>query len=124
VRPKTITFRYTGEGCAGSDNDQGSWDQCSSSSSGHSPVTIKIMDYDQLYLYVNQSGVEIGDLVTAAAANAGRTTMTSRTSYWIKNSWGYTKESGMLKTSCEKPLGVGDQFGSLEVVAMSFAPYP
>jgi hypothetical protein len=87
-------------------------------------VTIKIMDYDQLYLYVNQSGVDIGETVTAAAANAGRTTMTSRTSYWIKNTSGYTKESGMLKTSCEKPLKVGDKFGSLEVVGLTFAPYP
>jgi cysteine-rich repeat protein len=121
-RPSTITFRYTGLGCAGSSNGQGSADSCSSNASGKSPVMIKIADRRRWYWYLQQSNVAIGDLVAALAANGGRTKMTGETGYWIVDKNGKTIEDGELHTSCSVPLRPGDRFGSLEVMSLTLVP--
>jgi hypothetical protein len=118
-RPVTITFRYTGQGCAASSNGQGTKDSCNQGANGASPVMIKIADHRMRYWYLQMSGVKTGDLVTAMAASGGRTRMTGETGYWILNAQGQNVEDGRFHTSCSVPLRPGDKFGSLEVVSLT-----
>jgi hypothetical protein len=120
-RPSAMTFRYTGQGCAASNNPQSGYAQCWGGAGYAAPVRIKIADSNKTYWYADLSNVSVGDTVTATAAAAGTTIFTSTSGYWILNAWGKVIEDGTFSTSCYKPLAPGDKFGSLEVVDMTLA---
>jgi len=90
---------------------------CSGDAGAVQPVRIVITDGGSK-IFLDQSDVEINDLVTATAANAGKNDFSSNTVFEIFDESGGLIQSGNFHTSCSQPLNLGDQFGSLQVVGM------
>ncbi len=119
-RPTAISFRYTGGNCASSLQNQPS-DKFSCSDGpavGAAPVRI-LMGKDgggNISLDTGVANVPVGGVVTATAANAGRSDFDSQSMAALTDSGGAVVQALRIRTSCSKPLRLGDRFGSLEVV--------
>lgn len=119
----SMTLRYTGEGCAASDNPQGGKATCTGDAAFTSPVRILVRDAKKAnIIYADQSGVQLGGSVAAAASNAGKTKLGAQTLVRTFNTAGALVEEDAIHTSCSQPLAVGDHFGSFEVVGLELTP--
>ena len=109
-KPNSMILRYVGGGCSGSNNPQEGKATCSGNAGSTSPVNIKLSKDANGGGDIFFSGsVALNEDFTVTGSFG------SQTYYTINNS----QESGGFHTSCSKPLGVGDQFGSLLVVGLN-----
>ncbi len=117
-RPTAIQFRYTGNDCAASSNDQ-SDDKfdCEDFGSASGPVSIVIFNDNDIY--ADLSGVEAGAVIDAIAANAGNDEFDSEVEAEIRDAAGNLLQTLRLHTSCSQPLALGDAYGSLEVTSFT-----
>jgi len=122
----SLTLRYLGGDCSDTMNGQDAskqncWD---ASAAGTYPVRLIVSDGaaapPSTNTYVDASPIAIGDLVTINASDAGHSSLTSTTGYWIKDAGDNTLRSdGHFHTSCSQPLNLGDQFGPLQVYSIT-----
>jgi hypothetical protein len=120
-RPTAISFRYTGNGCADSSNTQAAdkWSCTPGPGNPAGPVRILVSKPDGTNVSLDTGlppSVEVGEVVTAMAANAGRADFDSDSRVRITDANGLLVEDVRLHTSCSQPLLTGDRYGSLEVV--------
>jgi hypothetical protein len=125
-KPRKSTFKYTGEGCSASNNNQGSdkW-YCQSSGGGlnlNATVYIKASSSEDGSGDVYFAGiVALNGTFTIDAATTGDDKLPSNTYFNI-----YASQGGALlqrlkiHTSCSTPIVMGDQFGSLIWEAIEF----
>ena len=100
-KPENLTWKYTGGGCAASDNDQGSDATCSGSINGAASVVIT------------------DDKGNIFAINPGEEFTTSRDAsqeFMLANGGG--TEVIQMHASCSQPIQAGDVYGSLTLVAL------
>lgn len=113
-KPNSLTFKYTGGGCAASNNTQATGKAvCSGVVNDSIAVTVVAGDKKMKELYT---------VVPMVVAKGGEFTIsTSRISsdsnIAITNYGG--TENNLIHTSCSQPLKVGDVFGSLTLVAFN-----
>jgi hypothetical protein len=105
-KPTSLTFRYTGGGCAASDNTQDK-DACSGSIDDSLPVMVTA--HKDSYV-ITPSTVNPGEEFTVTASG-----FDSDSYFYLTNAGG--TEENKIHTSCSNPLVVGDVFGSLTLVA-------
>jgi hypothetical protein len=110
-----ITLVYIGDflglGCTVS-NPQGGWASCTGVADPGDPVSITAppgLDVDPVDL------IEFGDLVTIA--NSSGWPLSTFTSFAVTGAGG--SQNITIKTSCHKPLSLGDRFGSFVVFGMN-----
>jgi large repetitive protein len=121
-KPKKLTMKYTGADCSVTSHNQ---DPSKVSCSGDPAEDI------QVYIIANdnsspgsgkkwfQGTVDLNDTWVIDATNAGQTRLSSETFVHIYSQQGGTKlQTLRFHTSCSQPLGIGDQFGSMEVTGM------
>ncbi len=101
-KPDTLTWEYTGGGCAASDNDQGSKTKCEGSINDTLPVLVKPEKGSDLT-------VNPGEQFDLSPLDASKQ---------IELVNGGGKEKLEIHTSCSQPLNPGDVFGSLTLVAV------
>jgi protocatechuate 3,4-dioxygenase beta subunit len=104
--PTSLTFQYSGGGCAASDNTQDK-DTCSGSIDDSLPVMVTA--HRDSYV-ITPSTVNPGEEFTVTASGF------DADSYFYLTNAGGTEEN-KIHTSCSQPLAVGDVFGSLTLVA-------
>ena len=78
-------------------------------------VDIKIFSRHEVYL--DATGVLLGETVSALASNAGVHKLKSKSSFEISLD-GELLQEGFFHTSCSQPLAIGNRFGSLDVVGI------
>ena len=104
----SITFRYTGEDCSASDNDQGEIGDKWNCVGVPGPDTVSItVIKDAGKTSSDKASVNVGDIFTLADDFSSES---------IVAVGGQTLT---FHTSCSQPLAVGDVFGSLEVVGIN-----
>jgi hypothetical protein len=120
-----ITFMYTNEGCAGSDNDQSggksaaTCEPAGSTSGPGDPVVVTASDKDGKNVYdVDPTTVTAGESFTVTN---GGDKFKADSKFTLTASDG-TEEVDKFHTSCSQPLAVGDQFGSLLVEGLVLVP--
>ena len=122
----SLTLRYLGGDCSDTMNGQSAGAQgcVDFSPAGTFPVRLIVSDGEpappQSNVYVDASPVEIGDLVTIDASDAGHSNLKGVTGFWIKSAGDDTLRSdGYFHTSCSEPLNLGDQFGPLQIYSIT-----
>ena len=116
---RVLSLRYTGGGCAASDHTQDPGKvECSGDAANTTPVRIIATDSRGDYLFMDQAGVNLGDVVDIVALEGGREELKSETVVQILDENDVVIEEVLFHTSCSQPLNLGDKFGSLEVFAM------
>jgi hypothetical protein len=141
-----VRFRYTGADCSLTNNDQGGGDECTQvNPPTTNPVTVKVANSSMSNVFLLQSGVDVGDIVDATAANGGQTYLPSATYFWITDDvTSDVIQTGKLVTDCQEddtdsdsnkacdhdsdydsdckagsePLNLGDTFGALQVFGL------
>lgn len=133
-RPTSLTFEYTGGGCAASDNGQGAETVCSEVDGGidASAVTLtaksgkKYHDHshhrhhsssEYLIDPAPPATIPLGGAVTITVDNTCEERFDPKTKVTLSNGGGI--ETSNIHTSCSVPLVVGDVFGSLTLVAIN-----
>jgi cysteine-rich repeat protein len=115
----TFSLRYMGGGCANTSQDQSGKLVCAGDTADASPVRIIVRDRsDGGAILLDESGVGLGTIVTATAANGGKDKFPSNTFVEIRGEGGALLERLTIHTSCSKPLALGDRFGALTVTGM------
>lgn len=110
-----VKFEYTGESCDSTTNDQEGKVKCSGDPNGAQPISINVTkDADKVSVSPN-SGILIGDIVTFTATG---NELKADLKFDILGGGGI-EQSIKIHTSCSKPLGVGDQFGSMQLVQLT-----
>jgi cysteine-rich repeat protein len=113
-KPHTLTFKYTGGGCAASDNNQPDKALCTGSVDDSSSVSILAGPKGLKKFYsVTPITVAPGEEFTISKSNR----LSSNSQIEITNSGG--TEVNIIHTSCSQSLAVGDVFGSLTLVAFN-----
>jgi uncharacterized repeat protein (TIGR01451 family) len=121
VKPKSLTFRYTGEPCSASNNPQGGKATCTATPAGstlNGSVTVVAAGGSDLKkdLYtVTGSPVAVNGTFTIAFGGSDL----KADSYIQVTDGGGDKQLNKIHTSCSQTLAVGDQFGGLELVAIN-----
>ena len=113
-----VTFRYTGQGCLCSTNDQGGRSYCEGNAAYQQPIRIRVENDNGTGVYADVDGVLLEETVRAAASNAGQQTLRAQIRALLYNDGGSLLEELSIHTSCSEPLNIGDQFGSLRVVSL------
>jgi hypothetical protein len=118
-RPTAISLRYTGGDCSQTSHNQDPGKvSCTDFSSLVEPVRIVMSKTDGSNVSLDTGGavVQFGDIVTATAANAGRSDFDSESLVQVFDGNNVLLQEIVFHTSCSQPLAPGDQFGSVEVV--------
>ena len=122
-KPKSLTIQYNGLGCSASSTSQ-STDKYSCSDSGGGPnnaQSVYIIASDQATggVIFFSGNVSLGGIFTATATSS---TLPTNTYFRIFSSQGGTLlQSVKIHTSCSAPIVPGDQFGSLKLLAATWA---
>ncbi|MBO6515890.1 MAG: T9SS type A sorting domain-containing protein [Bacteroidia bacterium] len=128
--PKKLTMVYTGEGCDVSNHDQGGDFKCDDKKD--------ISTYSSVYIIVNDEKdekdrlsdkdkyfdgvVSTGDVVSIDAALNGDSELPNKIYVWIMDTNDDKVIQKMeIKTDCNKPISLYDQFGSLGVTGYTAA---
>ena len=120
-KPTSLTFRYSGGGCALSSNPQGGKAVCTATPTGG------IVDGDVTVRAAGKSSLtsDVYGVNPATLPEAHEFTITfngkelKADSYVELVAANGVRELNKLHTSCSQPLRVGDRFGSLELVAFN-----
>ena len=83
------------------------------------PVRILATDRNTNHVYLDASGVMVGNEVTISGLNADKSALKSVTLVHIYNGAGTQIEQDEIDTSCAPPLAVGNAYGSLLVTNLS-----
>jgi len=119
-----ITFKYTGGGCAASDNDQPSDKvSCEDADAIDDIIAVSVTgaggkDADKVYGVSTSPVAPDGEFTITPAV--GKTKLEAQSTIVLTNSGG--TETNEIHTSCSQPLAVGNQFGSLLVTDMTLIP--
>jgi len=123
-RPTAISLRYTGGDCSQTSHNQDPGKvSCTYFSSPVEPVRIVMSKSDGSNVSLDTGGavVQFGNIVTATAANAGRSEFDSESLVQVFDENNVLLQEVVFHTSCSQPLVPGDQFGSVEVVGFENA---
>ncbi len=130
-----MTLEYTGENCSAGDHSQATsgWRRvrCCGDPAYADPVTVKVTSKrgkhrkkrrnrgcgDIIYAY--SENISIGDQIVVEAATGGSQYLKPRVKVRILNTNGDVLQSIGFDTSCRQPLNIGDQFGSMRLVALT-----
>ncbi|WDE07685.1 hypothetical protein SG34_012775 [Thalassomonas viridans] len=115
---KSMDLHYLGGDCKITPNNQWGKAKCYALKTAKEPVRIRVSDGGHK-VYLDQSDVMIGDIVTASAANAGRHEFGSWSLVEIFDASHKRIQKVYLHTSCHKPLNLGDKFGSVKLVSLN-----
>ncbi len=114
-----LELEYLGGDCSRSMNDQKADKvSCWGDAGAAEPVRILVTDDKNKHVYADASGISLGGIVTATAANAGRSRFESGTRVRIYNASGALIQDLEFHTSCSQPLAPGDRFGAIRVAGM------
>ncbi len=116
---RDLSVRYDGGGCNQSNNPQSGKATCTppAGPTGFQPVRIKAASSKgKVYLDTVAATVDIGETVVISATNAGDSTLAADTLINIIDQFGNPVQDLKIHTSCSQPIGLGDRFGSLEIV--------
>ncbi len=116
-----VTLTYNGGDCAQGNNDQEGKATCNGDAGATAPVRIVCTKDGGGDTYLDTgdpANVNIGDMVDALAVNAGQATFAAQTDCTIYDEFGNWVQDVSFHTSCSKPIGIGDKFGSLEVFGL------
>ena len=105
-KPSSLVFKYTGNDCSASSNDQGSKTECAGAP-GAGAVDVEVVK-DPGKVSASPSSLVPGDLLTLSALGND---MGSEVQLNVG------AQSLAIHTSCSAPLAVGDVFGSLELLS-------
>jgi len=120
-KPTSLTFRYTGSGCAGSNNPQGGKAICTATPSGgivDGPITVRAAGNSSLTSDVYGVSPTTVEESFEFTITFGGSTLKADSYVEIVGANG-VKELNKIHTSCSQALKVGDIFGSLELVAFN-----
>ena len=123
-RPTAISLRYTGGDCSQTSHNQDPGKvSCTDFPPLVEPVWIVISKPDGTNVSLDTGGavVKFGDIVTATAANAGRSEFDSESLVQVFDENNDLLQELVFHTSCSQPLAPGDQFGSVKVVGFENA---
>jgi hypothetical protein len=120
---KDLTLRYLAADCSATTHSQdpGKVFCTDIDSPTTDPVRIIISDSasPSTCVYLDETNINSGDLVTIDASTCGHSHLTSTTGYWIKNAiTGELIQDGYFHTSCSQPLDLEDQIGGLQIFGM------
>jgi hypothetical protein len=125
-KPKSITLKYTGQGCSASNNNQGS-DKWSCQDFGSGPngtasvyiVASKNSDGSGSQYFAGT--VAINTTFNPTSSSAGESKFPSNVWFNIRTSKsGTLLQRVKIHTSCSAPIVLGDQFGSLVLQGVVF----
>ncbi len=135
---EAFCYEYTGLGCAASSHLQNPQKTfCAGGANGEEPVSVIVYTKKRKRwgwshhwwgkkskrktVYSSESGVMVGDVVCADAANAGKHHFPSDTYVKISDGSGHHDiiEVNKLHSSCSQPFALGNQFGSIKVVSIT-----
>jgi hypothetical protein len=122
-QPYSLTFRFTGAGCkdpVSPGHRQGDSAACEGHVSVANPVTVDVTRNEAIMITLDNGGV----FSTLAVVGIGEEfVITSDDGFQpdtiVEIFDGRELETVRLHTSCSRPLRVGDEFGSLELVAFN-----
>jgi hypothetical protein len=110
-------FRYMGEGCGASQHLQED-DACTGGAAFAEPVRVLATAKD--VQWTDASELPLGGTAVVSAAIAGEKSLAKKTSFEIHDAeTSALLESFELDTHCKHPLFVGDQIGSLRLIALT-----
>ncbi|WDD96931.1 SdrD B-like domain-containing protein [Thalassomonas actiniarum] len=115
---KSMDLHYLGGDCEITPNKQWGKAKCYGIKPAQEPVRIRVSDGGHK-VYLDQSDVMIGDVVTASASNAGRHEFGSWSLIEIFDANHKRVQKVQLHTSCSKPLNLADKFGSVKLVSLN-----
>jgi hypothetical protein len=110
----SMKLEYTGLGCSATTNTQDDTVLCSGNAMAFEPVAITITD-EAGRVYADLADVFLGNEIEVAASNAGEATLGRSLEVEIDGD----REIIMFDTSCDKPLYVGNNFGSMRVTELT-----
>ncbi len=111
---KTLVLKYIGGDCSKTSNWQEDKFKCDGDAGLNEPVQIVITkDAGKVTVIPDDESIMIGDEITIIADKE----LKAETKFDIVRG-GIVLQSLNIHTSCSKPLGLGDRFGSVEVNAM------
>jgi len=125
----SFDFEYTGLGCDATSHLQNPRKvKCIGGADGAEPVEIlfykkehkrrKWHRHGKKSLFASFQDVNVGDVLTVDAADAGRRHLRSDTYVKIRDAAGVV-EKVKFHTSCSQPLGPGNQFGSIKITSLT-----
>ena len=117
---ESLTLEYTGSNCGFTTNDQSGKVKCRDRVS-LLPNVVQIRATGNKDTYFDGSGVSVGSDIILIPSEVGDT-LASSTVVMIRDSGGAQAQVLKVHTSCSKPVEVGDQFGSLKVIALEAVP--
>jgi SdrD B-like domain len=110
-KPASLTFRYTGQSCAASNNPQDGKALCSGDPAFAPSVNIEFSDGGSLVYF--SGTVALDSTFVVAPASIGQSSFKANSYVKIYSLSGTLLQSLAIHTSCSQPLGVGDQYGAL-----------
>ncbi len=111
----SMKLMYTGAGCDATSNTQSGLVTCEGNAASLEPVDILVTNENGSKVYADAKDLSLGDVFLVEAALAGDSKLAANSLAVIE----YGLETIKFHTSCSKPLDVGDQFGSLQVVELT-----
>lgn len=116
-KPQMLDMLYTGHSCVATQHSQGDKAGCVGALNGESPVQIIAFGSDGEYF---NGIVSVGEVITIDSNAAGLTKFKANTQIQIFDLGGNLLQDLFFHTSCSKPLAVGNVFGGLELLAITF----
>jgi hypothetical protein len=111
-----LNLRYVGGDCNQSMHTQASGKViCSGNAGTNNNVRILVTGTSGSPTFLNQSGVDIGDVVDILASAGGQSQLPTDTLIRIFSSGGTQIMSIQVHTSCSQPVNLGDVYGSVQV---------
>jgi hypothetical protein len=107
---------YTGDGCSSTSNDQNGLVQCTGDAGGYDPVDVVVRNgWSDDSVYTHDYNLTSGDVIEVRAQDAGDSLLPSALEVLIADGL----EQIQFDASCNEPLHVGDEFGSVRVVELT-----
>jgi hypothetical protein len=115
--PSQVVFQYTGANCqVPLPNPQSGKASCNGSPNGAQPVSATYTGADQSKITVSPaSGIDVGETFSITAT--GQDKLEKDTPIVLAKNG--VVQNVKIRTSCSKPLRLGDQFGALTVVGLT-----
>lgn len=117
AKPQVLVMEYTGSGCGASRNSQKpKHTKCEGNPGGSSRVRISAQQEDGRRHLWFEGEVNLGDRIELDATREQLTRLMKKTKVWVHDLQGNLLQEFKLRTGCDQPLFLGDQFGSLKLV--------
>lgn len=114
-----LELRYNGGDCSQTDHSQDPRKvSCDGNAGEAEPVRILVTNKNGNRVYADVESVQLGGIVLASAANAGRGHFDAETKVRIFDVDENQLQEVKFHTSCSQPLELGNRFGAVEVFGM------